>query len=100
MIVVVGYLTINPDLRGEVEAAIATLVPLTTAEDGNIEYRYSVDMGEPNRINIMEQWESEEAMNAHMGTTHLADFMTVMGGAIGGPLEIIRYDVASSTKIF
>lgn len=100
MIIVVGYLTINPDMRSEVEAAIATLVPLTVAEEGCDEYRYANDLSEPNRINIWEQWASEEAMNSHMATTHLADFMTVMGGAIGGPLEITRHDVSSSTKIF
>ena len=100
MIVVVGYLTINPDMRAEVEAAIATLVPLTVAEEGCVEYRYATDVLDANRINIWEQWESEEAMTAHMGTAHLADFMTVMGSCIGGPLEITRHDIASSTKIF
>lgn len=100
MIVVVGYLTINPDKRAEVEAAIATLVPLTVAEEGCVEYRYANDVLEPNRINIWEQWESEDAMNLHMGTAHLAEFMGVMGDCIGGPLEITRHDVSASTKIF
>jgi quinol monooxygenase YgiN len=100
MIVVTGYLTIDPAKRAEVEAAIATLVPATVAEEGCVEYRYATDVLEPNRINIWEQWASEEAMNAHMGTSHLADFMGVMGTCIGGPLEITRHDVATSTKIF
>ena len=100
MIVVVGYITINPEMRAEAEAAIATLVPLTVAEEGCVEYRYAADILEPNRINIWEQWESEEAMNAHMATPHLAEFMGVMGTCIGGPLEITRHDIASSTKIF
>ena len=100
MIVVTGYLTIDPAKRAEVEAAVATLVPLTVAEEGCVEYRYAADLLEPNRINIWEQWESEEAMTAHMGTSHLADFMTVMGTCIGGPLAIDRHDVASSSKIF
>jgi quinol monooxygenase YgiN len=100
MIVVTGYLTINPDLRAEVDAAIATLVPLTLAEDGCVQYRYANDILDPNQINIWEQWESEDAMNAHMGSTHLADFMGVMGTCIGGPLEITRHDIASSSKIF
>jgi quinol monooxygenase YgiN len=100
MIVVVGYLTINPDKRADVEAAIATLVPLTVAEEGCVEYRYSTDVLDANRINIWEQWESDEAMTAHMGTSHLADFMAVMGDCIGGPLEITRHDIATSTKIF
>jgi len=100
MIVVVGYITIDPAKRTEIEAAIAAVVTATTAEDGNIDYRYSHDVLEANRINIVEFWESEDAMNFHMGTQHLADFMTVAGGAIAGPVEIVRHDISSSTKIF
>lgn len=100
MIVVTGYITINPDMRAEVEAAVATLVPLTLAEEGCAQYSYAADLLDPNRINIIEQWETDEAMTAHMGTTHLADFMGVMGTCIGGPLEIVRHDISSSTKIF
>ena len=64
------------------------------------QYRYATDVLEPNQINIWEQWESQDAMDAHMGTAHLADFMGVMGTCIGGPLEITRHDIASSSKIF
>ena len=37
MFVVTGYLTINPELRAEAEAAIAAFVPLTQAEEGCID---------------------------------------------------------------
>ena len=100
MIVVTGFLTIAPDKRAEAEAAIATLVPLTEAEDGCVQYRYSADLGNATRINIVEQWESEEAMTAHMGATHFADFMAVIGNCIGGDAEVWRHDVASSNKLF
>ena len=100
MIVVVGYLTIAPEKRAEAEAAIATLVPLTQVEDGCIDYRYSADLGEPGRINILEQWESEEAMTVHMGQAHFADFMTAIGPCIGGDVSVVRHDVSASTKLF
>lgn len=100
MIVVVGHLTINPDKRAEAEALIATLVPLTQAEEGNVDYRYSADLGDPTRINITELWESEDAMNAHMGMDHFVAFMGGIGDCIGGDVSVTRYDVASSTKLF
>ena len=100
MIVVTGHLTIDPTQRASVEAAIAAVVAPTRAEDGNVDYRYGADLGEPDRINITELWESEEAMEAHMATQHLADFMAAVGPAISGSVEIVRHDVASSTKIF
>jgi quinol monooxygenase YgiN len=99
MIICTGYLTIDPAKRAEAEAAIATLVAATTAEEGNVEYRYASDLGDPNRINILEIWESEDAMNAHMATDHLAEFMGTIVGFLGGPAEVMRHDVASSTKL-
>ena len=100
MIIATGYLTIDPAKRDQAEAAIATLVPATLAEDGCAEYRYSNDLADPNRINILEQWESEEAMTTHMGTEHLATFMTAIGECLGGPAEVWRHDVATSSKLF
>lgn len=73
---------------------------LTQAEDGCIDYRYSADLGEPNRINIVEAWESDYAMNAHMGAAHPGDFMVAIGDCIGGPVEATRDYVATSTKLF
>ena len=84
MIVVTGYLTIAPEQRAAAEAAIATLVPLTEAEEGCLTYRYAADLLAPERINIVEQWESEEAMTAHMGAPHFAAFMEAIGPCIGG----------------
>lgn len=100
MILVAGYLTVNPDHRHEALAAIDTCVTATQAEEGNIDYRYSVDLNDPNRFNLIEQWESEDAMNAHMATPHLATFLELIGGFVGGPVEVIRYDVSSSSKLF
>lgn len=100
MIVVTGYLTIAPEHRDAAEAAIATLVPLTEAEEGCLTYRYSADLLEPNRINIVEQWESEEAMTVHMGAPHFAEFMAAIGPCIGGDVSVTRHDIASSSKLF
>ena len=50
MIVVTGYLTINPAKRAEAETAIKTLVPLTEAEEGCVQYRYAADLLDPDRI--------------------------------------------------
>jgi quinol monooxygenase YgiN len=100
MIVVIGFITIDPAKRDEVVPAISTLVEATRAEEGNIDYRYSDDLFEPNRINIVEAWEDQAAMDVHMGTAHMADFLAVMGTAIGGPVEITSHVVSSSTKLF
>lgn len=100
MIVVTGYLTIAPEQLEPALDAIRTCVAATRAEDGNIDYRYSQDIDEPTRLNIVEVWESEEAAQVHMGSEHMATFMGAIGGMIGGPVEITSHQVSESTKLF
>lgn len=100
MIIVSGHLTIDPAQRETALAAIRTAVAATREEPGNLDYRFSPDLDDPNRFNIIERWENEEVMNEHMGSTHLAEFLTVVGGCLSGPAEVIRYDVSGSQPLF
>ncbi|QXC62167.1 antibiotic biosynthesis monooxygenase [Aquihabitans sp. G128] len=99
MIVVAGHLAVNPEHRDAALAAIATGVAATRAEPGCVDYRFSPDLEDENRFNLIEQWESEEAMNEHLATPHLAEFMTAIVPCLLGA-EIIRHDVSSSAPLF
>jgi quinol monooxygenase YgiN len=100
VIVVTGFLTLNPDHRDTAVDAVRTLVAATRAEEGNEEYRYSWDLDDPNRLNIEERWADQDSMDAHMVAPHFASFMEVIGPCIGGDVSITKFDVAGSTKIF
>lgn len=100
MIVVTGYMTVDPEQRDAALDAIRTCVAATRAETGNIDYRYSADIDDPNRFNLVEQWESEDAVTAHMGSAHLAAFLETFGPMIAGPVEVTRHDVSGSSKLF
>lgn len=98
MIVVTGYLTLDPGQIDAAHAAVATVVAATRAEPGNIDYRFSVDMDDPARLNVVEQWEDDAAIDLHMASAHMADFMGVILGMVTGA-EIIRHDVSASSKL-
>jgi quinol monooxygenase YgiN len=100
VIIVAGHLSIDPSHREDALAAIAAGVTATRQEAGNIDYRFSPDLDDPDRFNLIERWESEEAMNAHMATPHLAEFLTAIGPCLAGPAEVIRYDVSGSSPLF
>lgn len=100
MIIVAGHLTIDPDHRDTALAAIATCVAATRAEPGNLEYRFSPDLDEPDRLNLIERWSDEQAMAEHMATPHLAEFMGAIVPCLGGSAEVIRYDVSGSAPLF
>ena len=99
MIVVVGYLTIDPAKRDEAEAALIAAMAATRTEDGNIDYRFSTDLLDPNRINCVEQWEDQASIDAHMTHPNLAEFMTAIGPCVSGPLGFVGYEISSSTTI-
>lgn len=100
MIVVAGHLSIDPAQRESALETIASGVANTQAEEGNLEYRFSPDLQDPDRFNIIELWENEDAMNAHLATPEFAAFMEAIGPCIAGAPSIIRYDVASSSTLF
>lgn len=99
MFVVTGYLTINPELRAEAEAAMAPFVAATRAEAGCIDYRFSTDVLDPTIINGVEIWEDQASIDAHMGSAHMAEFMGAIGPCLGGEATFTSHEISSSTKI-
>lgn len=99
MIIVNGHLTIDPAQRDAALAAIADAVAATRAEPGNVDYRFSADLADPDRINMVEIWEDQAAIDAHMTTEHLAAFMAAIGPCVAGSVSITSYDIASSTTL-
>lgn len=100
MIVVAGHLSIDPATRDKAIEVITAGVAATQAEEGNIDYRFSPDLQDPDRFNIIELWENEDAMNAHLAAPEFATFMEAIGPCIAGAPSVIRYDVASSSTLF
>ena len=56
-------------------------IEATRKEEGCEHYCYAVDLQDPNLLRVSERWRSEEALDAHMGTPHMAALMGVLGGA-------------------
>jgi quinol monooxygenase YgiN len=64
---------LSDDLAGNIQA--------TRQEPGCDHYAYGVDLQDPNLLHVSERWSDEAAMDAHMGTPHMAALMGVLGGA-------------------
>ncbi|HYJ30204.1 MAG TPA: putative quinol monooxygenase [Allosphingosinicella sp.] len=91
MIIVTGTARFG---EGEIErlrADFAANIAATRAEDGCEHYAYAVDVSEPNLLHITERWRDEAAIDAHMGSPHMARFMAVLGEAKIEALSIKMY---------
>jgi quinol monooxygenase YgiN len=76
---------LQPDLAANIQA--------TRAEPGCAAYAYSVDVIDPNLLHIAEEWSSEDAIDAHMQSAHMAALSAALGTA---KMESIRVDAYES----
>ena len=63
-----------PGRGAEMKAALVQLAAATVQEPGNICYRlHTTD--DPDQFIIYEQWKNQAALDAHMATEHLQQFL-------------------------
>ena len=77
MIHVVARMELNPGCREKMMAEIEKIVALVRAEDGCITYNPSLDINPAQNaefITIVEAWESEAHLQAHLGSAHMAAY--------------------------
>jgi quinol monooxygenase YgiN len=99
MIVVSGTLTIDPAKADLAEELTSKLVAETRKESGNVSYEYFRSHGDAGRWNVFEEWESEDALNTHMASPHMAEFMGAAGDLGITGVDIQRYDVSAKSKL-
>jgi quinol monooxygenase YgiN len=65
VIIVAGSLQIDPDQREAFLVRKVAGMRATRAETGCLEYTFSADPTNPDRVMIMERWSSQEDLDAH-----------------------------------
>jgi len=92
MIVVQGWVKAHPEDVQALRDAAFNLAAATRLEPGNLAYAFAEDVNEPGLFHIVERWESEEAVAAHMLASALAEFMPRLAALHDLRLRIARYD--------
>ena len=71
---------VNGEVRfaaGEIERlrpALERNIAATREEPGCVHYAYAVDLLDPDRLRVSEQWEDQASVDAHMAAPHMAEF--------------------------
>jgi quinol monooxygenase YgiN len=100
MILILGRARVHGDQRDAALAAAAAMSAASTAEAGCLEYSFWVVPDDPNAIGLVERWDSDEALTAHMSAAHMATFITAIGPTLDGGMDVVRYDVSKSGPLF
>ena len=95
MLVIAGHIRLDPAQRERAEKAALEVMEATRKEAGCLEYNFSADLQEPGRFWLFEQWESQEALEAHFATPHLARFQKEMGSFGVTELAIQKYQISA-----
>lgn len=68
------------------------LVEETNKKDaGCIKYEMYQDLSDPLTVTVIEEWESESALDAHMKSAHFTDLIPKIGALCDKPAEINMY---------
>ena len=98
MIIVSGTISVDPEDSNAFLALTAPCVLATRAEPGCTAYGFFADPDLPGTFRVYEEWADEDALNAHMGSEHMAAFLGAAGSFGISGTSIDRYDVTTKTK--
>jgi quinol monooxygenase YgiN len=98
-IIVTGQIDYDPANREKAVAAVVACQNATRAEEGNEFYAFSEDIETPGRVYVTELWASQEAIDLHNATPHLAALMGAMGELGVTAVNLTRWDGATPTKM-
>jgi quinol monooxygenase YgiN len=98
-IIVTGTIDFDPAKRDEAIAAVTACMEATRQEEGCEHYAFSGDFADPGRMYVSEQWASQEAMDTHMATPHLAALMGAMGSLGVTGASLTKWEGATASKL-
>ena len=78
MIFVSMVIEAQPQGRDALAAAMEAMMTTTRGEAGCVAYTYSADLSDPNRFHLVEIWENEPLMDAHIDADHSYAFIAAL----------------------
>ncbi len=73
-----------PAFRDEVFSVLSELAELCRQEEGCLRFDLYCDASNPNKLNTLELWESVEAHNRHLNSTHVGRGVLTLIGKVKG----------------
>lgn len=94
MVIVAGHLTVAPDQRDEYLADCVGVVEQARRAPGCLDFTISADLVRSDRVNVYEQWESQQAVEAFRGAGPSDDQVATILSA-----SVAEYDVTNERRL-
>jgi quinol monooxygenase YgiN len=99
MIVVVGRVRTDADKREALIRIGQRVAQASRAEAGCINYRLYEDTETENDFVFIEEWESDEALQTHFTTHHIAELMRTIPETMVAPPEVSFHTIKSTRDL-
>jgi quinol monooxygenase YgiN len=99
MLVVHAQVPLDPDSREDALEMIEDLAEQSRAEDGVIDYRATTEIGDPNTVRFIEQYEDEQALAEHAQTDHFQEFAAALPDVAAGEATGTQFAVSGSSEL-
>ena len=99
MIVVIGRVRTDAGRRDELIRIGQALAQASRGEAGCLGYRLYEDTETPHDFVFVEEWESDEALQRHFATPHIAEFMGAAPSLLVSSPDVQFHTVASSRDL-
>ncbi len=96
MIIVAGRIPIRPEMRARATAAAIKVTKATQTDAGCLQYHFYADLEDPNVLHVYEEWESEEALKAHLALPHTTEFLGAISEMVAGAPVVKEHSVSGS----
>lgn len=88
---IVATIVAQPDHRDAVLDALSAMLAPTRAEAGCRQYDLHVDHADPNRLVMIERWDSQAALDAHIASPHMARLKAAIAEKTSG-IDVVQLD--------
>jgi quinol monooxygenase YgiN len=99
MVVVVGRVQTDAARREALIRVGQAVAAASREEPGCISYRLYEDTERENEFVFVEEWESNEALQQHFATSHIAEFMQAVPEAIVAPPDVKFHTIAKTADL-
>lgn len=100
MILVIGRVQTDVDRRSDLIRIGQAVAAASRGEDGCISYRLYEDTEAANHFVFVEEWETNEALQRHFATPHVAEFMRAITATITEAPDVQFHTVASTADLW
>jgi len=93
MLKVIAELSVKEDCLEQFKELTKIIVEKTvTLDQGCISYAMCQDINDPHHCAMIEEWESQEALDLHMKASHFVELIPKIGECCTGPANITLYN--------